>query len=75
MSSTRRTRLDHFIEQNRIPPPALAESAGVPADTLDQLRREDCDPTLTVMRDLLNACRRITGRKVEMTEIFDLGEE
>lgn len=75
MSSTPRTRLDHFLEQNRIPPPALAESAGVPAATLDQLRREDGDPTLTVMRDLLHACRRITGRKVEMTDLFDLGED
>ena len=75
MSSTPRTRLDHFIEQNNISPAALAESAGVPLSTVDQLRADDGDPTLTVMRDLLNACRRITGRKVEMTEIFDLGED
>jgi hypothetical protein len=75
MSSTPRTRLDHFLEQNHIPPDALAESAGVPLHVVEELRRDDGDPTLTVMRDLLNACRRITGRKVEMTEIFDLGEE
>jgi predicted transcriptional regulator len=75
MSSTPRTRLDHFLEQNHIPPATLAESAGVPLRIVDQLRADDGDPTLTVMRDLLNACRRITERKVEMTELFDLGEE
>jgi DNA-binding XRE family transcriptional regulator len=75
MSSTPRTRLDHFIEQNNISSAALAESAGVSPETLEQLRREDGDPTLAVMRDLLNTCRRITGRKVEMTDLFDLGED
>jgi predicted transcriptional regulator len=69
------TRLAQFLEQNHIPPPTLAEKAGVPLRVVEQLRAEDGDPTLTVMRDLLNACRRITGRPVEMTELFDLGED
>jgi hypothetical protein len=69
-----RTRLDQFIEENNIPPHTLAEAAGMSADVLDELRREDGDPTLAVMRRVMRACRQLTGRAVGMAELFELGE-
>jgi transcriptional regulator with XRE-family HTH domain len=77
MSTTQpnRTRLDAFIERHKIDPQALARESGLSAEAIENLRHDDGDPTLADMRQLLRACRGIAGVTVEMTELFDLGDE
>ena len=70
-----KTRLDQFIERHNVSAQTLAEMAKVPLNTLERLRHEDGDPTLAEMRSVLAACRHLTGEKVAMTDLFDLGEE
>jgi hypothetical protein len=73
-TSTRRTRLDAFIRRNRIRPSFLAATAGVTRQHVNRLRRTTGNPTLIAMLALRDACRRITGRRISLTELFNLGE-
>lgn len=69
-----RMRLDRFIRRHRIRPSLLARTAGVTRQHVTRLRRTTGNPTLSAMLALRNACRRITGRRVSVTDLFNLGE-
>jgi predicted transcriptional regulator len=73
-STPPRTRLDRFIRRHRIRPSLLARTAGVTRQHVTRLRRSTGNPTLSAMLALRNACRRITGRRVSVTDLFNLGE-
>jgi len=70
----KRTRLERFITKHNVQPKRLAEESGVARQYIYRLRRSDGNPTLTAMLALRNACRRIIGLRVRITDLFDLGE-
>lgn len=71
---TSRTRLDLFMEQHAVSLPALAAACGLAPSALDRLRQEDGDPTLTTMRAVRDGCRKVTGTRVMVSELFDVGD-
>lgn len=66
------TRLESFIRAQGIRPTHLARDAGISRQHLMRLRRGTTQPTLRVMIALATAAGRILGRKVEVSEMFDL---
>jgi len=69
-----RTRLDRFVDEHQIEPEKLATAAGLTPSAIERLRLEDGNPTLTAMRAIRDACRQVTGLKVQVTDLFDLGD-
>jgi transcriptional regulator with XRE-family HTH domain len=70
----KRTRLDRFIKRHDIQPKTLAEEAGLARQHIYRLRCSQGNPTLTAMLILRDACRRMTGLRVRVTDLFDLGD-
>jgi len=66
------TRLDSFLRAQGIRPSHLAHEAGVSRQHLYRLRMGTMEPTRHMMILLATAARRILGRKVEVSEMFDL---
>jgi len=67
------TRLERFILRNGIVRRQLALQAGVCRQQLQRLRYGRAEAKRSTMVKLARACGRILGRKVEVTELFDLG--
>ena len=67
-------RLSRFIWRNGIVAVRLAETAGVSRQHLGRLCAGRADPTLSMMVWLTIAARRLLGRHVAVTELFDLGD-
>jgi hypothetical protein len=70
----RSTRLDRFIQQHKLQPNALALETGFARQHIYRLRRSEGNPTLAAMLIIRDACRRMTGLYVRVTDLFDLGE-
>jgi DNA-binding phage protein len=70
----KRTRLDRFIKRHNIQPKTLAEEAGLARQHIYRLRCSQGNPTLTAMLIIRDACRRMTGLRVRVTDLFDLGD-
>jgi len=69
------TRLAAFLGATGIKPLRLAREAGVSRQHLYRLREGTMEPTRHMMIILATAARRILGRKVEVSELFDLESE
>lgn len=69
------SRLGTFMVARRMGTCKLAYRAGVSGSYISLLKYGRCDPTLRMMRRVTDAVRGIVGRRVEFTELFDLGDE
>lgn len=70
----KRTRLDRFLTRHHIQPKTLAEQARLARQHIYRLRCTEGNPTLSAMLIIRDACRRLTGLRVRVTDLFDLGE-
>jgi hypothetical protein len=68
-------RLGRFVKANAIKPLHLADKAGISRQHLGRLRSGRAEPTRPVMLWLTIASEVLLGRRVKVTELFDLGEE
>jgi transcriptional regulator with XRE-family HTH domain len=68
----RGTRIESFLRGRGIRPSHLARDAGISRQHLMRLRRGMSQPTLKMMIVLATAARRILGRTVEVSEMFDI---
>lgn len=68
------TRLERFIKRHNLQPKTLAEEAGVARQHIHRLRRSTGNPTLGAMLIIRDACRRMTGLRVRIADLFDLGD-
>lgn len=68
------TRLGAFIRSHALSPNEVAEVAGISRQHLCRLRGGRAEPTRPVMLWLTAATRRMLGRHVRITELFDLGD-
>jgi predicted transcriptional regulator len=68
-------RLARFIRRNGIKAVRLAETAGVSRQHVARLQAARADPTRAMMVWLTIAARRLLGRQVAVTELFDLGDD
>jgi hypothetical protein len=74
MSARSLSRLGRFLRTNGVKLVELANLAGVSRQHLYRLRFGLEEPTRPVMIWLTLALRRILGREVLATELFDFGE-
>jgi len=73
------TRLEVFIRQNELLPNVIADVSGVSRQHLLRLRFGKAEPTRPMMIWITVAVRRLVkerqrGRRVRLTELFDLGD-
>jgi predicted transcriptional regulator len=68
------SRLGQFMAARKIGTCNLAYRAGVSTGYVAALKYGRCDPTLHMMRKIIDAIRGMVGRRVEFGELFDLGE-
>lgn len=73
-SVRRTTRLEAFLKGARIRPAHLARECGYSRQHLLRLRLGRMEPTRRCIAAIVAACRRITGRRVRATDLFDLGD-
>jgi uncharacterized membrane protein len=69
------TRLGRFITTNGIRIVTLARESGYSRQHLRRLRLGEAEPTRHAMVQITKACRRILTRAVEITDLFDLGDD
>src|SRR5437762_3312882 len=69
------TRIEDFSQRNAIHPADLARKARVSRQHLLRIRQGIADPTLPTMRRILRGAREISGTKVRMQMLFDLGDD
>jgi len=65
------TKLDRFLEANQITTTYLAKVARLSRKHAGDVRSGKVDPGQECIAKLLNACSRITKRKVGVEELFD----
>jgi DNA-binding XRE family transcriptional regulator len=68
------TRLADFMRDHKLTDVRLATRAGLTPAQLGSIGRDASDPKLPTMRAIARAASSIVGRKVRLTEIFDLGD-
>lgn len=68
------SRLGLFIHETGLQPNVLADVTGVSRQHLYRLRYGQMEPTRPLMIWLTIASRRLLGRRVRITELFDLGD-
>jgi hypothetical protein len=68
------TRLENFIRANDLLPNIVAEVAGVSRQHLLRIRFGQAEPTRPMMVWITMAVRRLSGRRVQVTDLFDLGD-
>ena len=68
------TRLQSFLTRYGIRPMYFADHAGVSRQYLLKLRKGEAEPTRPMMIRLTHAARSITGQRVMVRELFDLGD-
>lgn len=68
------TRIERFRIRNRIAPVNWARKAGMSRQTLRHVLRGN-DPYVATARALVRAASEILGRHVNVSEVFDVGEE
>jgi transcriptional regulator with XRE-family HTH domain len=61
-----------FLDANSISTPALAEASGVSPRTIGAIRAGRANPTLRTMKQVALGCSSLTGRRVEVRDLFDL---
>lgn len=71
-SVRRTTRLEAFLKGHGVKPAHLARECGYSRQHLLRLGR--MEPTRRCIAAIVAACRRITGRRVRATDLFDLGD-
>lgn len=64
--------LKGFLERNKITLSRLAIGSRHSRDHLTNIRDGKADPSLSCMKAVLEACRRITGQPVDLAELFDI---
>lgn len=73
-STTHPSRLDRLMHRLEVPPVHLARRANVSIPTLRKFRAEISSPTVTTLRKLVVAFRRL-GHDVSARDIVDIGED
>jgi hypothetical protein len=73
-SVRRTTRLEAFLKGHGIKPARLARECGYSRQHLLRLRLGRMEPTRRCIAAIVVACRRIMGRRVRATDLFDLGD-
>jgi predicted transcriptional regulator len=68
------TRFRAFVNARRMGTRNLAYRAGVSSGYVSALKYGRCDPTRGMMVKVTDAVRGMVGRRVAMSELFDLGE-
>jgi predicted transcriptional regulator len=68
------TRLEVFMREHDLTDVRLAPLAGLTPRLLSSIRRDLSDPRLPTMRQITRAASVAAGRKVRLTELFDLGD-
>ena len=71
-SDATRTRLQRFLNMNRIPAARLETATGISRQGLRKIRRGRGDLRLSTALRILVGVRKITGRRVMLDEIFTL---
>ena len=71
--TTQVTRLERFLVKNGIRSATWAANAGITRPTFVHVR-DGNDPHLATVRSLVRAASEILGRRVRVSEIFDVGE-
>ena len=68
------SRLGTFMVKRGMGTRNLAYRAGVSSGYVSFLKYGRCDPTRGMMVKITDAIRGMTGRRIAMSELFDLGE-
>lgn len=66
------TKLERFIQKNRIRPAQLAKAAGVSRNRLHAVRVGQGSPRLDFMRKVAFGCQALLQRRVAIDDLFDL---
>ena len=74
LSVRRCTRLEAFLKGSGIKPAHLARESGYSRQHLLRLRLGRMEPTRRCIAALVVAVRRLTGRRVRSSDLFDLGD-
>lgn len=69
-----RTKLHRFMDERGITDTDLAQKSGISVRQVNYLKLGEKEPRLSTMIALLTATRRITGRSVRVTDLFDFSE-
>ena len=68
------TRFGEFLRDNNVQPGVLADVTGISRQHIMRLRRGEAEPTRPTMIWLTIAVRHMLGRRVRITQLFDLGD-
>jgi hypothetical protein len=68
------TRFQGFLLTRQIKYAELARTSGYSRQHILRIRKGMMDPTRRCIKALVDACRRLTGKKVKASDLFDLGE-
>ena len=68
------TRFGEFLRENGVQPGVLADVTGISRQHIMRLRKGVSEPTRPTMIWLTIAVRRMLGRRVRITQLFDLGD-
>jgi predicted transcriptional regulator len=68
------TRLETFMRKHNLTDAHLATHAALTPRLLSAIRHGASDPRLPTMRNVARAASAVVGRKVRLTELFDLGD-
>lgn len=68
------SRLGEYIRDHGLKPNNIADVTGISRAHLQRLRYGQAEPTRPFMIWLTVAVRRLAGRRVRITELFDLGD-
>jgi len=68
------TRLESFIKAHALKPAQIAREAGCSRKHLYSVRKGRCEPTRPVMQAITRAVGSLFGRKVRVSQLFNLGD-
>lgn len=68
------TRLEVFLKSRGIKPAHLARESGYSRQHLLRIRMGKMEPTRGCIRDIVKACRRLSGEQIRSSDLFDLGD-
>ena len=66
-----RTKLHRFMEREGVSDTDLSYDSGVSLRQISYIKLGEKEPTRPRMTAILWACRRLTGKTVDITELFD----
>jgi predicted transcriptional regulator len=68
------TKLQKFMERNGITDTALSRESRVSVRQVNYIKLGEKDPRRDTIAAILAACRRLSGRPIAVTDLFDFAE-